>query len=77
MTANGSTTGIILSAIGGLLTLVNVLFGLILKAHKDSDDERYVRISHEVNQLRQRLHDLSATVGKVDQYQRFHDEDKK
>jgi hypothetical protein len=74
---NGYISGIILSAIGGLLTLVNVLLGLVLKAHKDSDDERYSQAAHEINQLRQRLHDLSATVGKIDKWQRFQDDDKR
>lgn len=82
---NGQSVNILLTIIAGLLGLVNVLFGLLLKTHKDQDDERWreLKNSHteaweevrsEIVRLRTRVHDLSASVGKVDQWQRFHDE---
>lgn len=71
---NGGVNPILMWLISGLLGLVNVLLGLVLKAHKDSDDERHTTIAYEVNQFRTRLHDLSGTIGKIDQWQRFQDD---
>lgn len=73
---NGTSTAFLLSIIAGLLGLVNLLFGLVLKAHKDSDDERWKQLNEELGRLRARVHDMAGLVGKVDQWQRFHDEDK-
>ena len=74
---NGNLTPVLLWLIAGLVGLVNVLFGLVLKMHVDRDDERWNSVNDEIQLLRTRLHDLSSVSGKVDQWQRFHDEDKK
>ena len=74
---NGSYVTVLLSAIFGLLGLVQLLFGLVLKAHKDRDDERLAELNAEILRIRNHVHALTATVGKVDQWQRFNDEDKK
>jgi 3-methyladenine DNA glycosylase Tag len=91
---NGTFTYILLAAIGGLLSLVQILFGFLLKAHKDSDKDAHNsmmeanilrddakvkainRIEIRVEQISKRTHDLTALVGKVDQWQRFHDKDR-
>lgn len=73
---NGHVTNALIMVIGVLLGLVQLLFSLVLKAHKDRDDERMAELHAEVLRLRNRLHDLTSSVGKVDQWQRFHDEDK-
>jgi hypothetical protein len=74
---NGFSTTILLSVIGGLITLANVLFGLVLKAHKDRDDERWAEMNAEMLRLRNRFHEIAGIIGKVDQWQRFRDEDNK
>lgn len=92
MNANGTFTNILLTAIGGLLMLVQGLFWLVGKAHVDRDDERYLRVEGEIEskasdenmkrievrieQIAKRVHDLTAVVGKVEQVQRFYDQDK-
>jgi hypothetical protein len=80
---NGPLTQILVLVIGGLLGLVQVLFGLLLKAHADANKtanaghtETFKRIEARVEQIAERVHALTAIVGKVDQWQRFHDEDK-
>ena len=72
---NGHLTPFLLSVIAGLLGMVNILFGLLLKSHKDSDDERWKLLSEEIGRLRSRIHDMSGRVGKVDQWQRLHDDE--
>lgn len=68
-------TPLFLWAVGGLLGLVNALLALVLKAHKDSDDERWSGMNSEIEKIRVRLHEFSGMVGKVDQWQRFYDDD--
>lgn len=72
---NGSLTPLLLWLVGGLLSLVNALLWLVLKAHKDSDDERWKGMIVEIGKLRTRLHDFAGQVGKIDQWQRFYDND--
>ena len=72
---NGHLTPFLLSVIAGLLGMVNLLFGLVLKAHKDVDDERWKGMTEEIAKLRARVHDMAGRVGKVDQWQRFHDDE--
>ena len=79
---NGTFNSILLALIGGLLGLVQILFGFLLKAHKDSDQAAHdvnadsiKRIEARIEQVAKRLHDLTAVVGKVDQWQRYHDKE--
>jgi hypothetical protein len=70
-------TGLLIWAASGLLALVNVLIAFIVRLHLTADDEHRQRMDKEIDSLRKRVHDLTAMVGKVDQWQRFHDEDRK
>lgn len=66
---NGTFTNFLIWAVGGLLALVNVLMGLILKHHKEHDDERikelreeYRRQSDANNEELERQRDNVATL---------------
>jgi hypothetical protein len=79
---NGTFNSILLGLIGGLLGLVQILFGFLLKAHKDSDKASHdvnadsiKRLETRIEQVAKRVHDLTAIVGKTDQWQRFHDKE--
>ena len=83
---NGTFNSILLGLIGGLIGLVQILFGFLLKAHKDSDQAAHdvnaeaikrveKRFEERIEQIAKRIHDLTAIVGKVDQLQRFQDKE--
>lgn len=54
---NGHVANALILIIGALLGLVQVLFGLVLKAHKERDDERIAQIQAEILRLRDKLDD--------------------
>lgn len=73
---NGNVISILLLAVNGLLGLVVLLIGLILKMHRDSDTEQHARQDKEIDQLRQRGHDLGNRVAELLTRMRWADEDK-
>ena len=68
-------TSLLLLVIGVLLGLAQFLFGLLLKAHADGDKSAILRIEAQLQQITQHVHNLTAIVGKVEQWQRHHDQD--
>ena len=79
---NGTFNSILLALIGGLLGLVQILFGFLLKAHKDSDKASHdvnadaiKRLEARIEQVAKRVHDLTSLVANVDQWQRFKDKE--
>lgn len=55
---NGVLLATLLSIIGGLLGLLQVLIGVVMKMHMTSDDEHRVRVENDIKLLRERSHDL-------------------
>jgi cadmium resistance protein CadD (predicted permease) len=74
---NGHLLPILLTIIGGLLGLVQILFGIILKLHKDHDDERMRELKEEIDRMRKTLHEWSPHIGWVDQQRRWDGRDRR
>ena len=63
---NGNTVPLLLWAVNGLLGVVIMLLGYVLRLHKDSDEENRQRFDREIDTLRVRGHDLSAKVAALE-----------
>lgn len=73
---NGGTASFLLWIINGLLGFIVILFGVILKMHRDSDAEYQVRTDKEIEKIRGRLHNHGNRVAEVIARLRWMDEDK-
>jgi len=67
---NGANTTLLIWIVNILLGFIITLFGLLLKAHKERDDERIKELRDEVERIRDRLHEWSPHIGWVDQQRR-------
>lgn len=63
---NGVPVSILLWAVNFLLGIVLVLIGVILRMHQKADEEHRQRADAEIERLRQRFHDFSMKVGRVE-----------
>ena len=59
---NGSVSNLILWLVNGLLGLVMVLIGVIVRQHQKADEEHRGRLDGEVTRLRNRLHDVESKL---------------
>ena len=73
---NGAYTPILIWAVNIMLGFIVALMGLLLKAHKDRDDERMKELRDEVERIRNRLHEWSGHIGWVEQKRREAESDK-
>lgn len=73
---NGGAASFLLWVINGLLGFIVILFGVILKMHRDSDIEHQKRTDKEIEKIRERLHNHGNRVAEVIARLRWIDEDK-
>lgn len=73
---NGGVASLLLWVINGLLGFIVVLFGVILKMHRDSDLGYQQRTDKEIEKIRERLHNHGNRVAEVIARLRWIDEDK-
>lgn len=73
---NGGVASLLLWVINGLLGFIVVLFGVILKMHRDADAEYQQRTDKEIEKIRVRLHNHGNRVAEVIARLRWMDEDK-
>jgi hypothetical protein len=52
---NGPLTSILLWVVNTLLVIVITLLGLLLKAHKERDDERIAELKAEIERIRKKV----------------------
>lgn len=73
---NGSAIPLLIWVINGLLSVVVILIGLVLRMHSSSDAEHQARTDKEIEKLRERLHNHGNRVAEVIARLRWMDEDK-
>lgn len=55
---NGYPLAVLIWLVNGLLFIVSVLIGMVVKQHLNSDKEHQVRTDKEIDLLRSKVHDI-------------------
>jgi uncharacterized membrane protein len=63
---NGATVPFLVWVVNGLLGLVILLLGVIVRMHQQSDEDHRKRMDREINMLRNRIHDWSSNIGWIE-----------
>lgn len=63
---NGSASNLILYIVNGLVGLVVLLIGVVVRQHQKADEDHKNRMDKEIDRLRSRLHDAESKLAGIE-----------